>query len=140
MIQIQVRKSKISGMGLFALTSIEPGVVLFRSFDVSKHGYVIEVSPNSFVNHSIEPNLMSVIVGKDIYKASIRYIRQGEELTSDYNQTATVLESMGISRQSAGIEMSFETNPQAAQAIYEQGRKFYEISRLPYGTIITINS
>lgn len=137
MIQVQVRKSKISGLGLYALTAIPAGAVLFPSFEQS-YGYLIELSPNNFINHSNMPNVLSVVKKGVIYKQASRQINPGEEITSNYFQTIAVIKSMGLDPRAAGIDMSFLSNPGAAQAAYDLHRKEYAIAKLPVGTILTL--
>lgn len=99
---IEVRKSRIAGLGIFALRSFEPGEVVFSWKDVSSPltdeeyerlpldqrmyvaryngGWLYMMPPARYINHSCEANT-NPIDGADVV---ITGIASGEEITSDY--------------------------------------------------------
>jgi uncharacterized protein len=100
---IEVRKSSIHGLGVYALRDFRPGEIVLRwnlsrlisndemtslpaeerkythPFDADK--ILIVQPPERFVNHSCDNNT----VVRDFCDVSIRYIMAGEEITSDYS-------------------------------------------------------
>ncbi|MBS3117646.1 SET domain-containing protein-lysine N-methyltransferase [Candidatus Woesearchaeota archaeon] len=100
---IGLRKSKISGKGVFAARDFKEGeVVMIWDLSLKVHFdrikelseddknhlnytgngvYVVMKSPEKFVNHSCDPNTY-VDHEKDI---ALRDIKKGEEITTDYS-------------------------------------------------------
>jgi SET domain-containing protein len=113
---LQVRPSKIQGLGAFAAAPIPAGTRIIEytgehispaeadrryDDDSAEHPRVLLFSVDSktvidagvggneaqFINHSCEPNCAAVTVKKHIYIESLRDIEPGEELLYDYNLT-----------------------------------------------------
>jgi len=105
---LEIKKSKIHGQGIFATeglpkgtvverlagspqhySSIPAGLLLRRSFEVSKDNYVVALKGSAgwFLNHSDRPNCTYGIPTGEI--TTKRNIRKGEELTLDYHETTT---------------------------------------------------
>ncbi len=100
---IIIKKSKISGKGVFALRDFEKGEVVLRwnpkpikksemeLLSVREKNcvipfsgrYFIMQSPERYINHSCEANTTV----KDNSDVAIREIKKGEEITSDYIKT-----------------------------------------------------
>lgn len=100
---IIIKKSKISGKGVFALRDFNKGDVIFRwnpksikkseieSLSAREKTYVVQLNrryfimqaPERYVNHSCEANTTV----KDNSDVAIRKIKKGEEITSDYVKT-----------------------------------------------------
>jgi len=99
---IEVKKSKIHGKGVFAKRNFEKGEVVLKwnpkklslkkgesptkeqkKNTISKQGkYYLMQPPERYVNHSCEPNTkMNINKFKDI---AIKSIKKGEEITSSY--------------------------------------------------------
>jgi len=115
---LTVNQSRISGLGLFAGTQIPANTILFQSFDVYGK-FLLELAPNSFLNHSITPNLKTIMHNGKLCKQTIRSIAPGEELTVDYNQTNRVLATIGITPAQSSINTDFASN---TQAMYDANR------------------
>jgi SET domain-containing protein len=96
-----VRRSKISGKGVFAARDFAKGEVVLkwtplpiakaaieelpkkeRAFveKIGKRFYLMQ-TPERFVNHSCDPNTMT----RNKADVALRGIRKGEEITSDYS-------------------------------------------------------
>ncbi|HEX8990949.1 MAG TPA: SET domain-containing protein-lysine N-methyltransferase [Anaerolineales bacterium] len=113
---IEVRPSKVQGLGAFAVASISRGTRIIeytgqrispteadRRYDdeASEHPRVLLFSVDSrtvidggvggndsrFINHSCEPNCAAITQRKHIYIEALRDIAPGEELLYDYNLT-----------------------------------------------------
>ncbi len=113
---IEVRPSKIQGLGVFASQRIPSGTRIIEYLgerispaeadrryddDASEHPHVLLFTVDSrtvidaavggndarFINHSCEPNCIAVNQKKHIYIESLRDIDPGEELLYDYNLT-----------------------------------------------------
>ena len=113
---LEVRPSKVQGLGAFALASISEGTRIIEykgerispaeadrryDDDASEHPRVLLFSVDSrtvidggvggnearFINHSCEPNCAAVTEKKHIYIEALRDIAAGEELLYDYNLT-----------------------------------------------------
>jgi len=105
---LEIKKSKIHGRGIFAAewlpkgtvierlagspqhySNIPAGLLLRRSFEVSKDNYVVaeKGSAGWLLNHSDRPNCTYDMATREI--TTKRKIRKGEELTLDYNETTT---------------------------------------------------
>ncbi len=95
-----VLKKGIHGMGVFTTIDIKKGDILFQltgeildhptrtSVEIGKDKH-IEDEIGGHINHSCEPNTR---VAKKIQSfVSLRNIRQGEEITFDYNENETEL-------------------------------------------------
>lgn len=113
---LEVRPSKIQGLGAFALAPISEGTRIIEykgerispaeadrryDDDASEHPRVLLFSVDSrtvidggvggnearFINHSCEPNCAAVTEKKHVYIEALRDIVAGEELLYDYNLT-----------------------------------------------------
>lgn len=113
---LEVRPSKIQGLGAFATTRIPKGTRIIEytgerispaeadrryNDDTSAHPHVLLFSVDSrtvidagiggnesrFINHCCEPNCAAVTAKKRIYIEALRDIDPGEELAYDYNLT-----------------------------------------------------
>jgi len=113
---LEIRQSRISGLGAFATKPIErgariieyrgerispaeadlryedgpanrPHVLLFSVDDRTVIDAGVEGNEARFINHSCSPNCESITVGKRVWIYARRSIRAGEELTYDYNLT-----------------------------------------------------
>lgn len=116
---IEVRTSKVSGRGVFALRRFSMGEVVLR-WDTSNkiprsklatvpeperhflnpyddQSFVLLPEPERFVNHSCSSNTRVV----NFCDVAVRDIMAGEEITSDYR--------------SGGVEIDFECNCGAAE-------------------------
>jgi SET domain-containing protein len=110
---LEVRKSPLQGMGVFALKRIRKGTPVIEYLgeritpDESDERYERLANPAHtflftvddrlvvdatwkgnvarYINHSCEPNCESVIERRHIWIKAIRTIEPGEELTYDYN-------------------------------------------------------
>ena len=99
--QIIIKKSKISGKGVFARRDYKEGEVvlkwkpkvikeseiselpkkLLNYIEKSGNKYYLMQPPEKYVNHSCEPNTMV----KNDCDVAIRNIKKREEITSDYS-------------------------------------------------------
>ena len=108
---IEVRKSRIEGRGVFALREFHPGGVV-TTWDTSntlsdeqyknlsddqrryvtryQGGWLFMQEPASYINHSCEPNTRA-LNGHDV---AIAEIHMGDEITSDYRPEMKVGEEM----------------------------------------------
>lgn len=113
---LEVRPSKVQGLGAFAVTPIPRGTRIIEytgqrispteadrryDDDACEHPRVLLFSVDSrtvidggvggndsrFINHSCEPNCAAVTERKHIYIEALRDIAPGEELLYDYNLT-----------------------------------------------------
>ena len=90
-------------MGLFTLQSIQPNKLLFESFTPNPLGggssffdkAYTQSEQNSFINHSNTPNTITVFRNGTFYRYSTRYIKEHEEITSNYIQTLQLIAKMG---------------------------------------------
>ena len=102
MADVEIRKSKIQGQGLYALRIFEPGEVVLRwdcshtlksdqlaqlteeerryTHPLDNERTMIVQPPERFVNHSCDNNTGV----RDFCDVAIRRIEIGEEITSDY--------------------------------------------------------
>ncbi len=113
---LEVRPSKIQGLGAFAASRITKGTRIIEytgeritpaeadrryNDDATDHPRVLLFSVDSrtvidaavggneaqYINHSCEPNCAAVTDKKRIFIEALRDIRPGEELLYDYNRT-----------------------------------------------------
>tara|TARA_R110000751_G_scaffold158389_2_gene264005 strand:+ start:146 stop:547 length:402 start_codon:yes stop_codon:yes gene_type:complete len=85
--RVTIKPSNIDGLGLFAITDIEEGVVLGIShvYDERFKDKFIRTPLGGFINHSKEPNLEAKIDADYRYIKVVKNIEAGEELTLLYN-------------------------------------------------------
>lgn len=101
-----IKKSGKKGKGVFATRDIKKGeLIMIRDYSklkryklgskalsksnhvdcVGNKEYVIDNSPNSYINHSCEPNTKTIIISKNKAKNyALKNIKKGEELTHSY--------------------------------------------------------
>lgn len=110
---LEVRNSRLQGMGVFALKRIRKGTPVieylgeritpeesdrrYARLENPEHTFLFTVDDGlvvdatwkgnvaRYINHSCEPNCESVIERRRIWIKAIRNIEAGEELTYDYN-------------------------------------------------------
>jgi len=82
---VELRKSKIHGLGLFALKDFEVGEIICPGRLNGKR-----TSAGRFINHSFESNILPQLVGNDIYAVATRKIHANEELLVDYRASMRV--------------------------------------------------
>ncbi len=104
--KVEIKKSKLSGQGLFTTKSIKKEQVVLEikgkllsiptffkitqkerdnTIRFSKNQYLSPAGyPANFLNHSCTPNCKLVKKGKKLFLVSLTNIRKGEELTFDY--------------------------------------------------------
>jgi len=85
--RVTIKPSNIEGLGLFAVTDIEEGVVLGIShvYDERFKDQFIRTPLGGFINHSKEPNLEAKIDGDYRYIKTIKDVESDDELTLLYN-------------------------------------------------------
>ena len=84
---LTIKKSKIEGLGLFALQDIEKNTTIGVSHvkhDDYLHG-LIRTPLGGFVNHTKDPNCKLREVGQEMYLQTIKNIKADEELTLKYS-------------------------------------------------------
>jgi len=82
---VELRKSKIHGLGLFALKDFEVGEIICPGRLDGKR-----TPAGRFINHSFESNILPQLVGNDIYAVATRKIHANEELLVDYRASMRV--------------------------------------------------
>ena len=104
---IEVRKSQLGGVGVFAATDIQKGATIAEwdgrlldfddpEWDVyEKNDHAMQVAPRTWItsigpakllNHSCDPNAVNEF-GDEIRIVAAKDIRAGEEITWDYDTT-----------------------------------------------------
>ena len=81
--KIEVKKSKIAGKGVFAKEDIKKNTEYL--YVIIKNGSYFGGEPLRYLNHSFDPNIKNTKVGNKIYGKTIKDIKKGDELTSNYN-------------------------------------------------------
>jgi hypothetical protein len=82
---VELRKSKIHGLGMFALKDFEIGEVICAGRLNGKR-----TPAGRFINHSFESNILPQLVGDDIYAVATRKIHANEELLVDYRASMRI--------------------------------------------------
>jgi len=82
---VELRKSKIHGLGMFALKDFEIDEVICAGRLNGKR-----TPAGRFINHSFESNILPQLVGNDIYAIATRKIYENEELLVDYRASMRV--------------------------------------------------
>jgi hypothetical protein len=82
---VELRKSKIHGLGLFALKDFEVGEIICPGRLDGKR-----TPAGRFINHSFESNILPQLVGNDIYAVATSKIHANEELLVDYRASMRV--------------------------------------------------
>jgi hypothetical protein len=82
---VELRKSKIHGLGLFALQDFEVGEIICPGRLDGKR-----TPAGRFINHSFDSNILPQLVGNDIYAVATRKIHANEELLVDYRASMRV--------------------------------------------------
>lgn len=83
---LEIRRSPIEGLGLFAIADISPGTeigITHVADDRFENGY-IRTPLGGFFNHSEEPNCEAYVADDFIKLRSLRFIWAGEEITVRY--------------------------------------------------------
>ena len=85
--RLTIKTSTIDGLGLFALEDISVGDNLGIShvYDERFTNQFIRTPLGGFINHSDTPNLKAYINADFRYLKTLRHIKEGEELTLEYN-------------------------------------------------------
>ena len=92
---VELRPSRIHGMGLYALRDFAPEEVVCPG----RLGGC-RTPAGRFINHSPNPNIKPVLVGDDIYAVALRHIQANEEILVDYRVSMEV--NFGIQLIGAG--------------------------------------
>ncbi|MFA5076220.1 MAG: SET domain-containing protein-lysine N-methyltransferase [Patescibacteria group bacterium] len=112
MSDVIVKKSKISGRGVFAAREYKKGEVILRwnlnrivskqqrnnlstwqkehTICLGRGKYAILRSPERFINHSCDPNTHV----KNFCDVAVKKIRKGEEITGNYFQEYSTIKGM----------------------------------------------
>jgi SET domain-containing protein len=83
---LTIEKSKIHGLGLFAVEKISRGVTLGMTHiknDAYENGH-IRTPLGGFYNHSNNPNCETYYVDEVLYLRTLKDISHGEEITVKY--------------------------------------------------------
>ena len=83
--RVTVKQSSIDGLGLFAITDLEPSDRLGRSH-VEWEGHLIRTPMGGFINHSETPNAFILKHVNFRELIVIRPIKSGEEITVYYTE------------------------------------------------------
>ena len=83
---LTVQKSGIEGLGLFATEDIPVGEVIgiTHVWDERFKDNYIRTATGAFINHSDTPNIKLVTDNDMRYGKALRYIKKGEELSTQY--------------------------------------------------------
>jgi|688.fasta_scaffold55588_2 hypothetical protein len=81
--KIEVKKSKIAGKGLFAKEDIKKNTTYL--YAIIEGGSYFGGEPLRYLNHSYNPNIKNTRIGNKIYGKTIKNIKKGDELTSNYD-------------------------------------------------------
>ena len=139
LVPVEVRQSQIHGLGVFASQAIRKGTIVWQ-FDpgidqrhpvswleaqpehvqryvashcvlsLDRQYYLVLGDYTLFVNHSLNPNLVSledVLVNDEGVVAAARHIKAGEELTINY----TTIDAGDQERMNQGISLFQEPQP-----------------------------
>jgi hypothetical protein len=87
---VEVRKSPIHGMGLFALQDFAAGELICPG-RLDGH----RTLAGRYINHSLHPNTYSFAEGENIWAKALRNILKGEEILTDYREAVRV--NIGLS-------------------------------------------
>ena len=81
--KIKVKKSDIDGLGVFAEEDIDKDTTYL--YAIIKDGSYFGGEPIRYLNHSYSPNIKNTKIGDKIYGKTIKNIKKGDELTSNYD-------------------------------------------------------
>ena len=76
-------KSNIDGGGIFAKKDIKKNTEYL--YCIIKYGSFYGGEPLRYLNHSFDPNIKNNRIGSKIYGKTIKDIKKGDELTSNYD-------------------------------------------------------
>lgn len=83
--RVTIQKSEIDGLGLFAITDLEPSARLGRSH-VEWEGHLIRTPMGGFINHSENPNAFILKHVNFRELIIIKPVIAGEEITVFYTE------------------------------------------------------
>ena len=89
--KIEIGNSEISGKGVFAKEKIPKNTIYLHGIiklDYDYKGFVINFYGGEtlrFLNHSFNPNVKNIRIDNKIFGVTLRDIKKGEELTSNYD-------------------------------------------------------
>lgn len=81
--KIEIKKSKIDGLGVFAEEDIKKNTIYL--YAIIKDGSYFGGELIRYLNHSYDPNIKNTKIGDKIYGKTIKDIKKGDELTSNYD-------------------------------------------------------
>ncbi len=83
---LSIMKSDIEGLGLFATEDIPVGEVIgiTHVYDERFKDNYIRTATGAFINHSDTPNIKLVTDNDMKYGKTLRHIKKGEELSTEY--------------------------------------------------------
>jgi hypothetical protein len=81
--KIVVKDSKVHGKGIFAKEDIKKNTEYL--YCIIKYGSFYGGEPLIYLNHSFDPNIKNTRIGSKIYGKTIKDIKKGDELTSNYD-------------------------------------------------------
>ena len=87
--KIKVKESGIDGLGVFADEDIEKNTTYL--YAIIQDGSYFGGEPIRYLNHSYEPNIKNTKIGDKIYGKTIKDIKKGDELTSNYDDNEYTL-------------------------------------------------
>ena len=92
---LTVKKSGIEGLGLFANKDLTVGEVIgiTHVWDERFKDQYIRTATGAFINHSETPNLKLITDGDMRYGKTLRHIKKGEEITTQYTLYSLSLQS-----------------------------------------------
>ncbi len=92
---LTVQKSGIEGLGLFANEDLPVGeaIGVTHVWDERFKDQYIRTATGAFINHSETPNLKLITDGDMRYGKTLRHIKKGEEITTQYTLYSLSLQS-----------------------------------------------
>ena len=90
-----IRDSNIEGQGVFATKDIKKGVVIGDAYNIIGQVNDKYIAGDITVlglmhNHSDTPTAKPEMYNDTVYFEAVRYIKEGEEITCDYNEYSNV--------------------------------------------------
>ena len=92
---LTVKKSGIEGLGLFANEDLPVGeaIGVTHVWDERFKDQYIRTATGAFINHSETPNVKLITDGDMKYGKTLRHIKKGEEITTQYTLYSLSLQS-----------------------------------------------